>query len=92
LRVENLDVDEGDPLLGDLGLDYEGISAGLRWDFSPFAALKAEFRREEFADTGKLNSFWLQLAFVFDASNSTGSGYLAQMPRMQTNLAQEQYR
>ncbi len=69
-RVEYVDADNDDPLLGTLGLDYEGILAGVRWDFSTSAALKAEFRNEEFDNMGTENSFWLQLAFVLDNTQS----------------------
>lgn len=70
-RVEYVDADDDDPLLGTLGLDYEGILAGVRWDFSRSAALKAEFRNEEFNNMGTENSIWLQLAFVLDSSDSS---------------------
>lgn len=73
LRVEYLDVDDDDPLLGPLDLDYEGIIAGLRWDFSAYATLKAEVRSEEFGSEDRRSSVWLQLAFVFDATRSRRS-------------------
>ena len=69
LRVEHLDVDDDDPLLGPLDLDYDGYIIGARWDFSPYAALKAEVRSEEFGSNDRRASFWLQLSFVFDATN-----------------------
>ncbi len=71
IRAERLDVDDDDPLLGMLDLDYEGLIAGTRWDFSPSAVLKVEVRHEKFGNTGTRNSFWLQLAFVFNASSGT---------------------
>ncbi|MCZ6853793.1 MAG: hypothetical protein O7G86_07725, partial [Gammaproteobacteria bacterium] len=80
IRVERLDVDDDDPLLGTLDLDYEGVIAGTRWDFSPSAVLKAEIRHEEFGNTGSRNSFWLQLAFVFNAS-SGNRPYVARAPQ-----------
>ena len=70
VRLERLDVDDDDPLLGALGLDYRGVIAGTRWDFSPFAVLKAEVRHEEFNNNNGRNSFWLQLAFVFSPKTS----------------------
>jgi hypothetical protein len=73
LRVEYLDVDDDDPLLAPLDLDYEGIIAGLRWDFSAYATLKAEVRSEEFGSEDRRSSVWLQLAFVFDATRSRRS-------------------
>lgn len=64
VRIENTDVDDTDPLLGDQMLDYEAGIAGLRWDFTTFAALKAEYRSEEFNNAGRENNFRLQVSFV----------------------------
>lgn len=63
-RLEKTDVDDSDPLLGDQGLDYEGAILGVRWDFSAYGALKAEYRNEDFNNTGKENNFRLQVSFV----------------------------
>jgi hypothetical protein len=63
-RFEHTDVDNSDPLLGAEGLDYEGAILGLRWDFNSHAALKAEYRSEEFASRGRENNFQVQLSFV----------------------------
>lgn len=70
-RIEYLNVSGANPLLGTRHLDYDGILAGVRWDFSSFAALKAEFRNEKFEKLDRQNSAWLQLALYFDASPST---------------------
>lgn len=64
LRFEKTDVDDTDPLLFDQGLDYEAGIIGVRWDFNPYAALKAEYRNEEFDNLGTENNFRLQLSFV----------------------------
>jgi len=64
VRYENTDVDDSDPLLGDQFLDYDAAILGVRWDFNPFAALKAEYRAEEFANGGRENNFRIQLSFV----------------------------
>ncbi len=69
VRAERLDVDDDDPLLGNRGLDYDGVSAGVRWDFARFAALKAEVRREQFNKGSDDASFWLQFSFVFDVNH-----------------------
>jgi len=66
IRGEHLDVDNDDPLLGTLGLDYDGVIGGVRWDFSNYAALKFEVRTEEFGDQPRQESAWIQLSFVFD--------------------------
>jgi hypothetical protein len=63
-RVEQTSVDDSDPLLGADGLDYEGAILGVRWDFNPHAALKAEYRNEEFDSNGRENNFRVQLSFV----------------------------
>jgi hypothetical protein len=63
-RLEQSRIDDSDPLLGGMGLDYDAGILGVRWDFNPYAALKAEYRNEEFADGGRENNFRLQLAFV----------------------------
>ncbi len=64
LRFENTDVDSTDPLLFDQRLDYEASVLGVRWDFNPYAALKAEYRNEEFDNGGRENNFRLQVSFV----------------------------
>ena len=63
-RLEKSDVDNTDPLLFDQGLDFEAGVLGVRWDFNPYAALKAEYRNEEFDNAGRENNFRLQLSFV----------------------------
>lgn len=63
-RIEQTRVDDSDPLLGMEGLDHDGAILGLRWDFSHYAALKAEYRNEEFDDNGRENNFRVQLAIV----------------------------
>jgi hypothetical protein len=64
VRIEQNDIDDSDPLLGDQGLDYEGGILGVRWDFNRYAALKAEYRNEEFNNEGRENNFRLQVSFV----------------------------
>jgi len=63
-RFEKTDVDDTDPLLFDQGLDFEAAILGVRWDFNPYAALKAEYRNEEFDNAGRENNFRLQVSFV----------------------------
>jgi hypothetical protein len=64
LRYERSRIDESDPLLGDQALDYDGGIVGIRWDFNPYAALKGEYRNEEFDHAGRENNFRLQVSFV----------------------------
>lgn len=63
-RLEYQDIDNADPLLGGEGLNYEAGILGVRWDFNPYAALKAEYRNEEFDNGGRENNFRLQISFV----------------------------
>lgn len=63
-RLEKTEVDSTDPLLFDQGLDYEASILGVRWDFNAYAALKAEYRNEEFDNAGRENNFRLQVSFV----------------------------
>lgn len=63
-RFERIRVDDSDPLLGAEGLDYDGGILGVRFDFNPYAALKAEYRNEEFDSAGRENNFRLQVSFV----------------------------
>jgi len=63
-RLEDTNVDSTDPLLFDQGLDYDARILGVRWDFNPYAALKFEYRNEEFNNAGRENNFRVQLSFV----------------------------
>ena len=72
-RFERIDVDDADPLLGGRGLDYEAGIAGIRWDFSNFAALKAEYRNESFGNASRDDSFYLQLSVVLATLGGGGS-------------------
>lgn len=63
-RIEHTEVDSTDPLLGSEGLDYDGGILGVRWDFNHYAALKAEYRNEEFDNAGRENNFRVQVSFV----------------------------
>jgi len=64
LRFEHQEIDSTDPLLGGEGLDQEAGILGVRWDFNPYAALKAEYRNEEFNNGGRENNFRVQVSFV----------------------------
>ena len=66
-RFEQTDIDDSDPLLGTSGLDYAAGILGVRWDFNTHAALKAEYRNEEFDNMGRENNFRLQVSFVLAA-------------------------
>ena len=63
-RYESNQIDDSDPLLGNRGLEYEGLILGVRWDFNPYAAVKVEYRNEEFDNGGREDNFRLQVSFV----------------------------
>ncbi len=63
-RIERTRVDDSDPLLGAEALDYDGGILGVRWDFNPYGAMKAEYRSEEFNNAGRESNFRLQVSFV----------------------------
>jgi hypothetical protein len=64
VRLEKQEIDATDPLLGSEGLNQEAGILGVRWDFNPYAALKAEYRNEEFDNGGRENNFRVQVSFV----------------------------
>jgi hypothetical protein len=64
VRLEKQEIDATDPLLGSEGLNQEAGILGIRWDFNPYAALKAEYRNEEFDNGGRENNFRVQVSFV----------------------------
>jgi hypothetical protein len=64
VRIENTDIDAGDPLLGPANQDYKAAIAGVRYDFATSAALKFEYRSEEIGDLGRDDVFQLQLSIV----------------------------
>lgn len=81
MRIESLSVDDSNPLLAGAEPDYDGLTAGVRWDFSQYAALKGEFRSEEFDHSGRESSVWLQLALVVDGV-SRGQPAIAPMANL----------
>lgn len=64
VRLENVDVSGEDVLFAPLGLEHEAVVAGVRWDFSPFAALKLEYRAEEVDVSDEGSSLLLNVSFV----------------------------
>jgi len=64
-RYELVEVPAGDPLLGTLGLNYRAALVGLRYDFAPVAALKAEYRREKPGGAVWFDTIVLQVSFTF---------------------------
>lgn len=65
VRYEKIEAPPDDPVFGGLSLEYDAIIAGVRYDFAPQAALKVEFRNEEFEDADRANGLYLQASFTF---------------------------
>ena len=63
-RTEKLVTSSGDVIFAPLALGYTGTLGGVRYDFAPFAALKAEFRREQFQGKEWTKSFYLNVSFT----------------------------
>jgi hypothetical protein len=64
VRFERIRIDDSDPLLGAEALDYDGGILGIRWDFNSYAAVKVEYRNEEFDNGGQENNFRVQVSFA----------------------------
>ena len=68
VRYERMDVDAADVVFSRPATavaDYDALVGGVRYDFSPQAALKAEYRGEEVAGAKRLTSLYLQLSLTF---------------------------
>jgi hypothetical protein len=63
-RYEYINVPRDAPLFGDVGL-HHGPIAGIRYDFSEFAAYKLEYFRLMQRDLPAINGFRTQVAFTF---------------------------
>jgi opacity protein-like surface antigen len=64
IRVEKTEIDQSDPLLRPMNQDYKAGIAGVRYDFASSAALKFEYRSEEYGNLGRDNSLQVQLSLV----------------------------
>lgn len=64
VRYESVEIEPGDAWFSGLGLGYDGVIGGVRWDFADFAALKGEVRSEEFAGGDRATSLVLNVAVV----------------------------
>ncbi|MGH7543318.1 MAG: hypothetical protein ACREK7_05210 [Gemmatimonadota bacterium] len=65
VRYERLDTSTADPVYAPFDLEYEGTTAGVRFDFTSLAALKVEYRRERFETRDWFDSLYLQLSLAF---------------------------
>lgn len=66
-RVERIAIPSEDPVFEVDDVGYEGFLVGVRYDFASLAALKLEYRREQFGREDDENSLWAQVAFTFGA-------------------------
>ncbi len=80
-RVERVDVPAGHVLLGQPNLDYAAAIFGVRYDFAPFAAIKAEYRNERFDVPTRFHSLFLQASFAISGSGAGGHQLLASQDR-----------
>ena len=71
-RFEGVDVRQDNVILADRGAEYNAAILGLRYDFAPVAALKAEYRRERFATSENFHSVFLQVSFTLAGSADEG--------------------
>jgi hypothetical protein len=67
IRLEDTDVPASDPLFDPILHDYNARIAGVRYDFAPLAALKAEYRHEQFHSPERFHSLYLQVSFALAA-------------------------
>ena len=65
VRYERLEPPADDPVYAPFDLEYEGTTAGVRFDFTSLAALKVEYRRERFETRDWFDSLYLQLSLAF---------------------------
>jgi hypothetical protein len=63
-RAERTTVSAADVIFGALDLGYEGGIVGVRYDFTSYAALKTEYRRERFPSHDWSNGAYLQASFT----------------------------
>jgi hypothetical protein len=64
VRAERTTIAASDVIFAPLALGYKGGIAGVRYDFTSFAALKAEYRRERFQNFDWSNGAYVQASFT----------------------------
>jgi len=80
-RWERIEPAANDPIFTpDLVPEYEALIAGLRWDFSAFAAIKVEYRHEELGPDDRGASLLVNASFVVPNLLGGGSGPVAVHP------------
>lgn len=71
VRYEDMDISAGDVVFAGLLTDYTAFIAGVRYDFDNLAALKAEYRSEEFGAAGRTNAFYAQASFAIPVAGGS---------------------
>ena len=71
VRYENMDVSAGDIVFTGLVADYTAFVAGLRYDFDSLAALKVEYRSEEFGAASRTDAFYAQASFAIPVAGGS---------------------
>jgi hypothetical protein len=64
LRAERVTTASDDAIFAPLSLGYRGTVGGVRYDFAPYAALKAEMRREQFQGKDWSTGLYLNASFT----------------------------
>ncbi len=64
VRWERMEIASGDVVFTGVVSDYDAILGGVRYDFSELAAIKVEYRSEEFDSGEALGSFFIQASFA----------------------------
>ncbi|HSG07759.1 MAG TPA: hypothetical protein VLA36_05365 [Longimicrobiales bacterium] len=63
-RWERMDIGKEDALFTGSVADYEAVLAGLRYDFSPYAALKIEYRDEQLDGASGVGRLFVQASYA----------------------------
>lgn len=70
-RYEKMDIDETDVVFSGVVPDYEAVVAGLRFDFSDLAALKAEYRNEKISGGERMDAWFVQASFAIPVAGGS---------------------
>lgn len=71
VRYESMDIEASDPVFTGLLADYDAFVAGLRYDFSDLAALKAEYRSEEVGGGERMDAYYVQASFAIPVAGGS---------------------
>lgn len=71
VRYEDIDISAGDVVFTGLLFDYAALVAGVRYDFDDLAALKVEYRSEEFGTGPRLDAFYAQASFAIPVAGGS---------------------